>query len=72
MAIYRSMQEGVFDPELVAIMSAAYEDALGALNLRDRSDPITEIVAHEIIQFTLQGGRDPVKLRDLAVQSLSH
>ncbi len=71
MAIYRLIEGGAFDPDTVAIMSVAYEDALKALHLKDRSDPITELVAHKILHFVRQGERDPAKLCDLAVQSLA-
>jgi hypothetical protein len=36
MAIYRIFQTGVFEPEEIAIMSAAYEDALSVLQLANR------------------------------------
>jgi hypothetical protein len=71
MAIYRLIEDGAFDPDTVALMSGAYEDTLRALNLSDRSDPITQIVAQKILELVREGERDPVRLRDRAVQSLS-
>jgi hypothetical protein len=40
-----------FGPEDIAIMSAAFEAALGKLGLVDRSDPATHEVAKLIIEF---------------------
>ena len=45
MAIYRLLKFAAFDPEMIASMTAAYEDALRVLRLADRQDPITELVA---------------------------
>ena len=71
MAIYRLLQHQAFEPEVIAAMTAAYEDTLRALRLADRADPITEILAQRIIEFAQRGERDPVRLRDLVLQSLS-
>jgi hypothetical protein len=38
MAIYRIFKTRVFEPEAIAIMSAAYESALRALRLTDCED----------------------------------
>ncbi len=70
MAIYRSTSDGAFDPEALAVMAAAYEDILSALDLRDRADPITELVAKKIVYFVGQGELDPAKVRDKVMQSL--
>jgi len=70
-AIYRLLQHQAFEPEVIAAMTAAYEDTLRALRLADRADPITEILAQRIIEFAQRGERDPVRLRDLVLQSLS-
>jgi hypothetical protein len=41
------------------------------LNLADRTDPPRKIVAHRIIARARHGGRDPGRLRDLVLNSLS-
>ena len=35
------VEDGTFDPEVIEVMSVAYEGVCKALNLVDRSDPIT-------------------------------
>jgi len=39
--------------------------------LRDRYDPVTEIIARRIITCAQQGERDPARLCDLALSSLN-
>jgi hypothetical protein len=63
-------QQSAFDPEDIERLSRAYEDALRTLELPDRSDPITQIIALRIIEAAKTGVRDPVKLCDLAVKDL--
>ena len=70
MAIYRIFQTGVFEPEEIATMSAAYEDALSVLQLANRQDPITELVARKIIAVARSGERDPPRIRELALKEL--
>ena len=70
MAIYRLLERQSFQPELVAAATDAYEQSLSALGLVDRNDPLTEIVAQRIMQFAIRGERDPIRLRDLTLQSL--
>jgi hypothetical protein len=41
------------------------------LRLVNRDDPATEIVAKKIIELAQRGERDPVRLRQAAVQSIS-
>jgi hypothetical protein len=48
----------------------AYEDALRALEISDRSDRITEIIAQHIIEAARRGVRDPVDLCRIAIQDL--
>jgi hypothetical protein len=70
MAIYRLLKFAAFDPEMIASMTAAYEDALRVLRLADRQDPITELVARKIIQVARSGGRDPTQIREQALKEL--
>ncbi|MGA7488148.1 MAG: hypothetical protein WBW74_14575 [Xanthobacteraceae bacterium] len=50
---------------------AAFEGTLRALNLTSRADPATEMVARTIFELAKQGERDPIRLRERAVQILS-
>jgi hypothetical protein len=49
-------------------MAKAYESALVALQLSDRQDPLTEIVAKKILEIAETGERDPIRLRDRALK----
>ena len=56
MAIYRLLQEATWDQADIDRMTAAYEAALKALRLADRTDPLTELIARKIIEVTLRSG----------------
>lgn len=58
MAIYRLLQNSAFQPEDIRRMTAAYEKALVLLGLKDRNDPVTELVAEHIIEIAQTGERD--------------
>jgi len=51
--------------------SQPYEDALRALKLNDRDDPITQLVAKRIIEAAQTGLRDPDSLCATAIKDLS-
>ena len=68
MAIYRLIASGSFEPEEIEAMTAAYEAALLDLELVDRDDPITQIVAKAIVSITGLGERDPVTIKDRALR----
>jgi hypothetical protein len=70
-AIYRLLQNSAFGPEDIERLATAYEDALRALKLVDRDDPITEIVAKRIIEAAQTGLRDPGSLCATAIKDLS-
>jgi hypothetical protein len=70
MAIYRLLQNSAFAPEDIAALVAAYDECLRTLKLRDRSDPITEIVAKKIIEIAQTGIRDSAQLGRLALQEI--
>ena len=70
MAIYRLLQCAIFDPEMIACMTAAYEGALHVLRLADRQDPLTELVAKKIIEVTHLGERDPARICERALNEL--
>ena len=58
-----------FSPEEAEILIGAFDDSLKALNLSDREDPLTLLVAKKIIELAKEGERDPAQLRDAAVAS---
>jgi hypothetical protein len=66
-----SHSQPVFEPEAITAMTTAFEETLRTLGLVDRTGLATEIVAKKIIELAQRGERDPIRLRDRAVQSLS-
>jgi DNA-directed RNA polymerase subunit H (RpoH/RPB5) len=70
MPIDRIVKEAAFDPEEVQAIVAAYEAALAKLGLKDRSDPVAEMVAKKIVEIARDGERDPERLSDRVVKSL--
>jgi hypothetical protein len=69
--IRRLLESHVFGPDEITVLTTAFEDTLRTLRLVDRADPATEIIARKIIELAQQGERDPVRLRERAIQSLS-
>jgi hypothetical protein len=63
--------EAAFTPAEIAVLVAVFEDALRGMQMIDRTDAAAEIIARRIIELASQGERDPIKLRDGALQSLS-
>ena len=70
MAIYRLLQHSAFMPEDIAPIVAAYEDCLRILKLKNRADPFTEIVAKAVFEIAQTRVRDPVRLRNLALEQI--
>ncbi len=71
MAIYRLLQNSPLGPAEIKRMTDAYEYALGALRLTNRSDPVTELVAMKIIAVTQTGEIDPLRIADAALALLN-
>lgn len=70
MTIHRLLQHIPLAPEDIGRLVAAYEATLEALELKSRSDPITEIVAQKIIEIGQTGVRDPLHISNLAIKAL--
>jgi hypothetical protein len=60
-----------FDPDEVVLLVGAFESTLADLGLTNREDRVTMIVAQKIVQLAKDGERDPDRLRDEAIKSLS-
>jgi hypothetical protein len=71
MAIYRLLKDHVFGPDEIKVLTTAYEEVLRKLRLENRADPATEMIAKKIIELARRGERDPVRLREHAIRSLS-
>ena len=70
MPINRVLQGSSFGPDDIRVLNEAYEDALRALYLVDRNDPLTEIVANKIVQVGRSGLRDPHEIAGMAIKAL--
>jgi hypothetical protein len=70
MPIYRLLQNVPLEPEDISRLAAAYEQALKAIGLIDREDPLAEMVAKKIIEIGQTGVRDPAEISDLTVKAL--
>lgn len=70
MAIYRLIASGHFGPDEIEAMTAAYEAALIDLNITDRTNPLTELVAKAIVNITATGERDPAVVKVRAINAL--
>jgi hypothetical protein len=60
-----------FNPDEVALLVGAFESTLAALGLTNREERFSIIVAETIIELAKEGERDPDRLRDEAIRSLS-
>ncbi len=67
MAIYRLLQESTISRDDIRPILSAYEDALRILSLRDRANPVTEVIAKKIIAVAQSGVRDPAQICRLAL-----
>ncbi len=60
--------EAAFDPEALRAMCVAFERACRSLGVAGKSDPVTKLVAFEIIDAASKGERDADKLFDAVMQ----
>jgi hypothetical protein len=70
MPIHRLIQNLSFNQDDIERLAEAYEDALRALHISDRDDPINEIIAQRIIEGARSGVRDPGDLCKIAIKNL--
>ena len=62
--------ETSFEPETIDAMGQAYEHLLDDLGLTDRNDPLTDIVAKEIVKVASRGARDAGEIRGKVLAAL--
>ena len=70
MAISRLLQYAPLGPDDIGCLVAAYEQTLHALGLKNRSDPITRLVASKIIEIAQTGVHDSGQLATIAIREL--
>jgi hypothetical protein len=68
--IHDLIQPGVFSPELVTLMGNVFEDVLKTLGLNYRDDPVATLVAHRVIELVRNGERDPVRIKQLTIETV--
>jgi hypothetical protein len=64
------LTEGVFDPSAIEAMIAAFKAVCLSLQLADRDDPLTQLVAQKVIEIAGTGERDPERLCALVLAAL--
>jgi len=67
MPIDRLLQSVTFSPAEITEIVSAYEGVLAQLHLLDRTDPVTELVARQILECAKDGKIERARLRDCAL-----
>jgi hypothetical protein len=70
MAIYRLLKNSALGPDEISCITAAYEQTLHTLCVKDRDDPLTEMIAKSIIKIAQAGVHDAARLSVLAIAEL--
>jgi hypothetical protein len=70
MALYRLLKNCTLEPKEVSRITEAYEQALHTLCVKDRDDPLTEMIAKTIIKIAQTGVHEPAQLSALAIEQL--
>ncbi|HEY1361501.1 MAG TPA: hypothetical protein VGF60_04605 [Xanthobacteraceae bacterium] len=72
MSIHQLLKDdAAFNPEEIAVIAGAFEDALERLRLVRRSDPLAEMVAQKVIELAKRGERDRQRLCEQVVAAFS-
>ena len=69
MPIHDLVKQHAFAPDEIKVLVAAFEEALQELQLKDRTDPATMLVAKRIVELAKEGERDPIRLVKAAVNA---
>ncbi|MGL3108060.1 hypothetical protein [Bradyrhizobium sp. BR 1432] len=72
MAIYRLLENSALGlgPKQVNRIIEAYEQTLHTLGVKDRDDPLTEMIARKIIKIAQTGVDDAAQLSAQAIKEL--
>ena len=72
MAIYRLLENSALElgPKEVNCIIEAYEQTLHTLCVKDRDDPLTEMIAKKIIKIAQTGVDDAAQLSALVIADL--
>ena len=70
MAIDRLLQNSSLSPSEIKLMTVAHEEALHLLGIGDALGPLSQLVAHRIIDVSKVGISDPLILAKRAIRAL--
>ncbi|QHO74222.1 hypothetical protein ACH79_17880 [Bradyrhizobium sp. CCBAU 051011] len=70
MPIYRLLQNMPMGPEEISRLTTAYEQALRAIGIVDRGDPLAELLAKKIIEVAQTGIREPADISARAIKEI--
>lgn len=70
MSTYLRLQTADLKPKIVSRITAAYEQALHTLCVKDRDDPLTEMVASKIIKIAQTEVLAPAEIAAWAIKEL--
>jgi hypothetical protein len=70
MAIHRLLQNSPMGSDEIGRLVSAYQQTLRTLRLKDRRDPITEMVAEKVFEIGQTGVSDAAEISRLAIQNL--
>ncbi|MEH2537061.1 MULTISPECIES: hypothetical protein [unclassified Bradyrhizobium] len=70
MPIYRLLQNMPMGPEEIHRLTTAYEQALRAIGIVDRGDPLAELLAKKIIEVAQTGIREPADISAQAIKEI--
>ena len=62
---------GAFDPETIAILRAAFDDACASLPSEQHTQSKRSTLARRILTLAAEGERDPVRLRTFALMEIA-
>lgn len=71
MPIYRLLKDAAFDSTIVEAAGQAYEDLLVDLQLADRNDPFTAIIAKHVMQVARTGVSSSPEIRKKVLAALA-
>jgi hypothetical protein len=69
---YSVIARSGLESDAITAVLVALERVLAALELADRTDPLTMIVAKKLIELAKAGERDPQRLYELALRAIKH
>ena len=70
MAIYRLLKNSTLEPDEIARITEAYEQALQTFCVKDHDDRLTEMIAKKIIKIAQTGVHNAAHLSALAIAEL--